>query len=76
MKVEITEDRKLWSDMEERLGAFDEFYDFYFELNEHLQSYLTKENEKFLPTDKLKTKFQDDFIKISEYLGVLDKKSF
>ena len=83
MKVEITEDRKLWSDMEERLGAFtdvsnnaDEFYDFYFELNEHLQSYLTKENEKFLPTDKLNTKFQDDFIKISDYLGVLDKKSF
>ena len=68
MKVEITEDQKLWSDMEERLGDF--------ELNEHLQSYLTKENEKFLPTDKLKTKFQDDFIKISEYLGVLDKKSF
>ena len=36
MKVEITEDRKLWSDMEERLGAFtdvsnnaDEFYDFW-----------------------------------------------
>ena len=48
MKAEITEDRKLWSDMEERLGAFtdvsnnaDEFYDFYFELNEHLQSYLS-----------------------------------
>lgn len=59
MKAEITEDRKLWSDMEERLGAFtdvsnnaDEFYDFYFELNEHLQSYLTKENEKFLPTGR------------------------
>ena len=83
MKAEITEDRKLWSDMEERLGAFtdvsnnaDEFYDFYFELNEHLQSYLTKENEKFLPTDKLKTKFQDDFIKISKYLGALDKDRF
>ena len=30
----------------------DEFYDFYFELNEHLQSYLTKENEKFLPTGR------------------------
>ena len=54
----------------------DEFYDFYFELNEHLQSYLTKENEKFLPTDKLKTKFQDDFIKISKYLGALDKDRF
>ena len=71
MKAEITEDRKLWSDMEERLGAFtdvsnnaEEFYDFYFELNELLQIYLTKENDKFLPTDRLKTKFQDDFIKI------------
>ena len=83
MKAEITQDQKLWSDMEERLGAFtglsnnaDEFDDFYFELNEHLQSYLTKENEKFLPTDKLKAKFQDDFIKISKYLGALDKDRF
>ena len=83
MKTEITEKQKLWSDMEERLGAFtdvsnnaDEFYNFYFELNEHLQSYLTKENEKFLPTDKLKTKFQDDFIKISKYLAVSDKDHF
>ena len=77
MKAEITEDRKLWSDMEERLGAFtDVSNNFYFELNEHLQSYLTKENEKFLPTDKLKTKFQDDFIKISKYLGALDKDRF
>lgn len=83
MKTEITEDKELWSDMEECLGAFtdasdnaDEFYDFYFELNELLQSYLTKENEKFLPTDKLKTKFQDDFIKVSKYLGALDKDRF
>ncbi len=30
----------------------------------------------FLPTDKLKTKFQDDFIKISKYLGALDKDRF
>ena len=83
MKKEITENQRLWSDMEERLGAFtevsdnaDEFYAFYFELNELLQSYLTKENDKFLPTDKLKTKFQEDLIKISKYLGALDKNRY
>lgn len=83
MIAEITEDRKLWSDMEERLGTFtdvsnnaDEFGDFYFELSELLQKYLTKENDKFQPTDKLKTKFQDDFIKVNKYLGALDKDRF
>lgn len=83
MKKEINEKQELWSDMEECLGAFtaecdnaDEFDDFYFELNEHLQSYLTSENDKFLPTDKLKTKFQSDFTIVGKYLGALDKDRY
>ena len=66
--------------MEECLGGFtaesdnaDEFYDFYFELNDLLQKYLTSENDKFLPTDNLKAKFQSDFTTVSKYLGALDK---
>lgn len=50
-----------------------EFDEFYFELNDLLQKYLTSENDKFLPTDKLKSKFQSDFTTISKYLGALDK---
>ncbi len=83
MKEEINERQELWSDMEECLGAFtassdnaEDFYDFYFELNEHLQRYLKSENDKFLPTDKLKTKFQRDFISVSKYLGALDKNRY
>ena len=80
MKKGITEKQELWSDMEECLGGFtaesdnaDEFYDFYFELNDLLQKYLTSENDKFLPTDNLKAKFQSDFTTVSKYLGALDK---
>ena len=83
MKKGITEKLELWSDMEECLGCFtaesdnaDEFYDFYFELNSLLQKYLTSENEKFLPTDKLKAKFLPDFTTVSKYLGALDKKRY
>ncbi len=80
MKKGITEKQELWSDMEECLGVFtaesnnaDEFYDFYFELNGLLQKYLTSENDKFLPTDNLKAKFQSDFTTVSKYLGALDR---
>ncbi len=81
MKSAITENTILWSDMESGLGEFtsatnnaEEFDDFYFELSEHLQNYLQKENEKFSPTNELKTKFQTDFTTISKYLGALDKE--
>ncbi len=81
MKSAITENTILWSDMESGLGEFtsatnnaEEFDDFYFELSEHLQNYLQKENEKFSPTNDLKTKFQTDFTTISKYLGALDKE--
>ena len=80
MKKRLTEEIELWSDMEDRLGDFtaqcadaDEFYDFYFELNDHLQKYLISENDKFVPTDNLKNKFLSDFSVISKYLGELDK---
>lgn len=83
MKKKINENQKLWSDMEESLGNFtavsdnaDEFSDFYFELNGLLQNYLISENDKFLPADKLKTKFQDDFIKTGKYLGALDRNRY
>ena len=83
MKSAITENTILWSDMESGLGEFtsatnnaEEFDDFYFELSEHLQNYLQKENEKFSPTNDLKTKFQTDFTTVSKYLGALDKTRF
>lgn len=83
MKQEITQKHTLWSDMEERLGSFtvtsnnaEEFENFYFELNEHLQNYLRSESDKFTPTDKLKNKFQEDFLTISKYLGALDKDRY
>lgn len=83
MKSEITEKITLWSDMEIGLGEFTnitdnitEFDDFYFELNELLQKYLKTEDDKFIPSDKLKAKFQSDFIRIEKYLGDLDKERF
>lgn len=83
MKEKINENQILWSDMEERLGAFtsesdkaDEFADFYFELNDLLQKYLEDENEKFLPTKGFKEKFYLDFTQVSKYLGPLDKNRF
>ena len=83
MKSAITENTDLWSDMESGLGEFtsatnnaEEFDSFYFELSEHLQNYLKKENEKFAPSDKLKNKFQSDFTTVSKYLGALDKERY
>ncbi len=83
MKSAITENTELWSDMESGLGEFtsatnnaEEFDSFYFELSEHLQNYLKKENEKYAPSDKLKNKFQSDFTTVSKYLGALDKTRF
>lgn len=83
MKQEIKADTALWSDMEEALGKFtesitsiQEFEDFYYELSNHLQDHLNNENNHFTPSDKLKTKFQNDFLAISKYLGDLDKPRF
>lgn len=83
MKKEISEKQELWSDMEKCLGSFtaesddaDEFEEFYFELNDHLQKYLKSENDIFLPTDKLKAKFPSDFTTINKYLGELDKNRY
>lgn len=83
MKSAITENTELWSDMESGLGEFtsatnnaEEFDSFYFELSEHLQNYLKKENEKFATSDKLKNKFQSDFTTVSKYLGALDKERY
>ena len=52
MKSAITENTELWSDMESGLGEFtsatnnaEEFDSFYFELSEHLQNYLKKQDQ-------------------------------
>ena len=79
MKSAITEDTVLWSDMESGLGEFtsatnnaEEFDDFYFELNRHLQNYLKIQDDKFTPNSKFKHKFNDDFVNCEKYLGSLD----
>ena len=83
MISQITSDTTLWSDMELALGKFteittddNEFDEFYFELNEHLQQYLTRENDKFIPIKELKSKFLVDFTKFERYLAPLDKGRF
>ena len=80
MMSAISENTALWSDMECGLGEFtiitndtEEFDNFYFELNGHLQNYLKTENDKFIPTDKLKNKFNNDLVAFDKYLGALDK---
>lgn len=80
MKSTINHNTLLWSDMEEGLGNFtdqaenfQDFENFYFELNEHLQEYLKQEDEKFTPTDKLKSKSIQDLTAITKYFGALDK---
>ena len=83
LKSEITDNTELWSDMEEALGqftekieSFDEFENLYYEITDHLQDHLNKEDEKFIPSNDLKTKFQDDFLTLSKYLGDIDKPRF
>lgn len=79
LKVEIKSDKKLWSDMEEALGIFtvrikssDEVENLYFELSDYLQDYLKSEENKFTPSNELKTKFLSDFVSPGKYLGESD----
>lgn len=83
LKSEITEHTELWSDMEVALGQFtdtivsmEEFENLYYELTDHLQDHLNKEDEGFVPSSDLKIKFQEDFLTLSKYLGDIDKPRF
>lgn len=83
LKEEINKDKELWSDMEVAFGHLTskiksaaDFDKLYFELNEYLQEYLKSEEQKFIPTTNLKTKFVSDFLIPSRNLEPLDKQRF
>ena len=83
MQKQITRRIELWADMELGLGNFtsitnstEDFDEFYFELSEHLREYLKCENDKFIPTEQLKTKIKEDFTNINKYIEDLDKARF
>lgn len=80
LKSNIKKDTKLWADMEEAFGKFtskihteEDFQNLYFELSDCLQEYLKSEDEKFIPSEELKSKFYDDFLSYGRYLGELDR---
>lgn len=79
LKKDINENTNLWSDMEEALGKFTskvndatDFDKLYFELSEHLQHHLKKEEENFNPSDEQKNKFLHDFINPFDYIEATD----
>lgn len=83
LKNDINADKKLWSDMEEAFGKFtskiqtnEELEELYFELSDNLQRYLLEEENSFAPSNNLKTKFQNDFISPSKYLGATDRTNY
>lgn len=80
LKLNIKKDTKLWADMEEAFGKFtseidteENFQSLYFELSDCLQEYLKSEDEKFIPSVDLKSKFYTDFLSFGRYLGGLDR---
>ena len=83
MKSKINTDKKLWSDMEFAFGQFttdvrsaDLMENFYFELNNLLQIYLKGEDETFVPSDKNKSKFVQDFMSPTKYFGETDRQRY
>lgn len=83
MKDDISADCELWSDMEERLGEFTEmssdaveFEQFYYELSDYLQNYLSKENAKFSSSKELKEKFEKDLAIPNRYIGEIDNSRY
>lgn len=80
---DINENKTLWSDMEIALGKFtskiknpNDFENLYFELSEKLQNYLKTEDNKFNPSEELKSKFRSDFISPTKYMAEPDKKLY
>lgn len=83
MKKDINANKKYWSDMEAALGQFtskidneQELTDFYFELSDRLQEYLTKELSSFTRSEKLKSKIISDLLNLDRNLGETDKEPF
>ena len=83
MKSRIDANKKLWSDMEFAFGQFtsevksaEDMERLYYELNEHLRIYLKDEDETFVPSDKHKRKFEQDFLSPTKYLGETDGQRF
>lgn len=79
----IKSDIKLWSDMEEALGAFTSkldsqqvFEDLYFEINKQLRSYLTKQDSRYKPSSQNQRRFCHDLLHFDEYLGETDRNRF
>lgn len=83
MKKEIREDAKLWSDMEEALGAFtskvktvEEMDSMHDELSQHLQNYLKKEDVDFVPSTEKRNKVKWNLINPEEYLAEADRETY
>lgn len=76
----ISDRYELWSDMEKGLGLFtkeiensEDFDTLYFYLSDKLQEYLKTEEDRFIPSEPLKSKFQKDIFSIRENLADSDK---
>lgn len=83
MKSRINADKKLWSDMEFAFGQFtsevrssDIMDELYYELNGLLRTYIKGEDEAFVPSDKNKGKFVNDFMSPTIYLGESDRQRY
>ena len=83
IKQEISQNIDLWSDMEEAFGRFtyklrgeNSLKNTYFNLNESLQEYLNSEQKRFLPTERLKTKFIKDLEFPESYLNYADRVNY
>lgn len=83
LMMDINADKELWSDMEEAFGLFtskikteDDLEKLYFELSDNLQIYLKTEQSAFKPDKELMTRFQNDFVVTSKYVGATDKNRY
>ena len=83
MKKDINADKELWSDMEEGLGKFTlkvgkptDLEKLRHEINENLQTYLRGQCLTFLPNEKQKTDFINDFTFIGRFFKQNDDVNF
>ena len=83
LKKDIDAKTELWSDMEVALGKFtsqistaSNFDDLYYELSDHLQNYLKKEESNYKPSNEQKEKFVKDFISPFNYIEESDSINY
>lgn len=83
MKLKINANKKFWSDMELAFGQFtseikslENIENLYYELTEQLRTYLRNEDESFIPSDKYKNKFVQDFWLPTKYFGETDRQRY